>query len=123
MKQSWDKISYFIKKIIVPYIPAAIIVGFVVWHLFFAQNDYFDICQNDRKIRELEQEIAHEEARIKQLQDEIYSSESDAVTIDRIARERHGMQRVHEDVYIVKQNTPDSIAPQEATPETPNNRL
>ena len=113
MKQSWEKISHFIKKIIVPYIPAVMIAGFVVWHLFFAQNNYFDICDNDRKIRLLEQEIAHEEALIKQLQEEIYSSESDAVTIDRIAREKHGMQRAHEDVYLIKQNTPDSITPQE----------
>lgn len=94
--------SLLILKYIRQFLPAILIVGFVVWHLFVPQNNsYLDICNNDKRIRELKQEIAQEEAAIRQLQEEINNSESDAETIDRIAREKHGMQRAHEDVYIV----------------------
>ena len=110
MKEKLAALGRFIKQHIIPYIPAALIVGFVVWHLFFLKNNsYIDICENDAHIRALKEEIAREEALIEQLKEEIDNSESDVVTIDRIAREKHGMQLPYEDVYIVvdaPDNTP-----------------
>ena len=115
MKEKLAAALLFVKQHIMPYIPAILIVGFVVWHLFFLENNsYLDICQNDVRIRELKQEIAKEEALIEQLQEEINNSESDIVTIDRIAREKHGMQLPHEDVYIIVE------APVEVSPLTTN---
>lgn len=101
MKIDFSKISNFIKKYIIRYIPAILIVVFVVWHLFIARNNYLDICRNDDKIRELEKNIAQEEILIQQLKKEISKAESDTITINRIAREKHGMQQDHEDVYII----------------------
>lgn len=110
MKEKLAKILRFIKQYLLPYIPAALIVGFVVWHLFVLKdNSYIDICENDAHIRALKEEIAREEALIEQLKEEIDNSESDVITIDRIAREKHGMQLPYEDVYIVvdaPDNTP-----------------
>lgn len=101
MMSEKSNISNFLNRYIIRYIPALCIAGFIVWHLFLAPNNYFDICRNDEKIRELEKAIKHEEMLIQQLQEEINNTESDAVTINRIAREKHGMQQAHEDVYIV----------------------
>ncbi len=102
MKEKLAATLHFVKQYILPYIPAALIIGFVVWHLFVLKdNSYIDICDNDAHIRSLKREIAHEEALIEQLKEEINNSESDIVTIDRIAREKHGMQLPYEDVYIV----------------------
>lgn len=101
MKIDKEKIKEFGQKYIVKYISPVLIVSFVIWHLFIARNNYFDICRNDSKIRELEQNIAQEEQLITQLKEEISNSESDTITINRIAREKHGMQQPHEDIYIV----------------------
>lgn len=101
MKINKSEISDFLHKYIFRYFPAILIVSFVIWHLFIAPNNYLDICRNDNKIRELKKNITHEEMLIQQLKEEINNTESDAVTINRIAREKHGMQQAHEDVYIV----------------------
>ena len=100
MKIDKSKFSATLKRFS-PYTPAILIVAFVVWHLFIARNNYIDICRNDAKIRELEKNIAQEEALIQQLKEDISNTESDTVTINRIAREKHGMQQAHEDVYII----------------------
>lgn len=89
------------QRYVIRYISPVLIVSFVIWHLFIARNNYIDICRNDNKIRELEKSIAQEEMQILQLKEEISNSESDTITINRIAREKHGMQQAHEDVYIV----------------------
>ena len=90
----------FIQKYILNFLSPTIVIVAIVWHLFFTEINYLDICRNDDKIRALQQEIDREEARIAELQKEIRNSKSDAATIDRIAREKHGMQRTHEDVYV-----------------------
>ena len=100
MKIDKSKFSATLKRFS-PYTPAILIVAFVVWHLFIARNNYIDICRNDAKIRELEKNIAQEEALIQQLKEDISNTESDTVTINRIAREKHGLQQAHEDVYII----------------------
>lgn len=89
------------QRYVIRYISPVLIVSFVIWHLFIARNNYIDNCRNDNKIRELEKSIAQEEMQILQLKEEISNSESDTITINRIAREKHGMQQAHEDVYIV----------------------
>ncbi len=89
------------QRYVIRYISPVLIVSFVIWHLFIARNNYIDICRNDNKIRELEKSIAQEEMQILQLKEEISNSESDTITINRIAREKHGMQQAHEDVYVV----------------------
>ncbi|MBQ8565295.1 MAG: septum formation initiator family protein [Bacteroidaceae bacterium] len=101
MKMNKEKISDFMQRYVIRYISPVLIVSFVIWHLFIARNNYIDICRNDNKIRELEKSIAQEEMQILQLKEEISNSESDTITINRIAREKHGMQQAHEDVYIV----------------------
>ena len=95
-----SQVGDFIQKYILNFLSPIIVIGAIVWHLFITDINYFDICRNDSRIRELQQEIDREETLIVQLQEEIRDSKSDAATIDRIAREKHGMQRTHEDVYV-----------------------
>lgn len=101
MKTERKETSKFLQKYIIRPLPAILIAVFVIWHLFIAENNYLSICRNESKIRELERNIAREEAMIQQLKEEISNTESDTVTIDRIAREKHGMQQAHEDVYLI----------------------
>ena len=109
MNEKLAKTLHFIKQYISPYLSVALIVGFVIWHLFILKdNSYIDICKNDAHIRALKQEIAQEEATIQQLQEEINNSESDVATINRIACEKHGMQRPHEDVFMIVESPTDT---------------
>lgn len=96
----FSTIGRFTQQHIIPLLSPAIVLFAIVWHLFFAEKNYFDVCRNDERIRELQQAIDQEKALIVQLEEEILDSKSDIATIDRIARERHGMQRSHEDVYV-----------------------
>lgn len=96
---------------------ALIVAGFVLWHLFMPNTGYIDICRNDAKIRNLEKEIGEEKAEISRLQEEIDNAEVDRNTIERVAREKFGMQRAHEDVYLVVEQpsankTNNTIKPQ-----------
>lgn len=106
-----EHIKHILQHYVFRFLPAIFIVGFVLWFLFLDENSYLDICKNDRRIRELEKSIAHEEALIIELQEEISDSESDVATIDRIAREKHGMQCAHEDVYIIVEANDTTITP------------
>lgn len=101
MKKESNRIVDFIQRYIMRNIPAVMVVIFIVWHLFWGNDCYLNICKNDQKIRDLQEEIETEEALIEQLHKDISSSESDAATIERIARERHNMQQAHEDVYLI----------------------
>ena len=102
------KITSFLKKYILKYFSAILIVGFVVSYLFIIDNNYIDICNNDKKIRSLQQSIEQEKISIDRLKQEIYNVKTDPATIERIAREKYGMQRAHEDVYLVTSDTVSS---------------
>lgn len=79
-------------------------VSFMVWLLFFDRNDYF--IQRDRRA-----ELAGLQLSKKQYQDQIAKERkfaddlrNDPATIERFARERYGMKRDNEDLFLV----PDS---------------
>lgn len=99
------KIQSFLKKYILRYLSAILIVGFVVSYLFIVDNNYLDICKNDEKIRSLQQNIEQEKTAIEQLKNEIDNVKTDPSTIERIAREKYGMQQSHEDVFLVVSDT------------------
>ncbi len=94
------RVGDFLQRYVFNYLSPIIVIGAIIWHLFFTDINYLDICRNDEKIRSLQEEIADEKNQIEQLREEIRHSKSDASTIERIAREKHGMQQSHEDVYI-----------------------
>ncbi len=94
------RVRNFLQRYFFNNLSPIIVIGAIIWHLCFTDINYLDICHNDEKIRSLQKEIANEKKKIEQLQEEIRHTKSDATTIERIAREKHGMQQAHEDVYI-----------------------
>lgn len=99
-----------------------IVVGFVLWHLFMPNMGYIEICRNDAQIRSLEKEIMEEKAEIARLQEEIDSAESDINTIERLAREKLGMQRAHEDVYLVVEQPSPNKTNHSTRPQSINDK-
>lgn len=76
-------------------------VAFVLWLLFFDRNDFF--AQRERR-----QELRSLQASKKQYQDQIGQERKfadnlrhDPATIERFARERYGMKRDNEDLFVV----------------------
>lgn len=102
------KILTLLKKYAIKHISAILIVGFVVSYLFIIDNNYIDICKNDAKIRTLQKNINQEKSTIKRLKEQIRDVKTDPATIERIAREKYGMQQPHEDVYLVVTDTSDT---------------
>lgn len=82
--------------------PLLVAVGYIVFVLFFNENSY------SRSAR-LQDEIDMLEAQIKENTDSMLhyqrlnrSLDSDPQTLERIVREQYHMQRVNEDVYLIK---------------------
>lgn len=106
------KILPLLKKYIFRYLSAILIVGFVISYLFIIDNNYIDICKNDKKIRTLQQNINQEKSTIERLKKQIHDVKTDPATIERIAREKYGMQQPHEDVYLIVTDSSDTAIQQ-----------
>lgn len=81
-----------------------ILTFFVVWMLFFDENNYLNHLQFDSEIRELKNsievyktKIAEDEAMIKRLQD--------SMQLEKFAREKYLMKKENEDVFIIEIDT------------------
>ncbi len=105
MKETVKIVWSFFRRYVLNYLSVIFIVIFVVSYLFIVDNNYMDICKNDEKIRALEKSIAEENKAIQELTESINNYQSDEATIERIAREKYGMQQPHEDVFVVVSDT------------------
>ncbi len=118
MKKYLPIVIRFVKS----YPMALIIAGFVIYHLFIADMSYIDICKNDIKIRNIEREIQQEKSQIARLQEEVNRAESDINAIERTAREKLGMQRQHEDVYLVVEQPTQTKVDNSRRPQSINTK-
>ena len=73
---------------------------------FFGGNGLFKVWHRDRQIVTLAQEIEQVKGINLQLEKEAVALESDLKTIERIARERYGMVKENETVYMVYPHPP-----------------
>ncbi len=116
MKKALSNIWNFTKRYVFKNISAILIAGFVISYLFIVDNNYLDICENDRKIRTLQQNIEQEKESILSLQHELQQLHNNPEKIERIAREKYYMQQAHEDVYRVV--TPSDTTATHNNPKT-----
>lgn len=77
--------------------------GFAVLMLFFDQNDYASVKEQNRELKEVKENIAHLNAEIAK-----YDADYDALMrnpqeLERYAREKFRMKRDTEDLYVIEQ--------------------
>jgi cell division protein FtsB len=70
-----------------------------VGYLLFGSRGIFQRIRLERQKVEMEQKIRDAEAESKRLKDESKALDDDRATIERVAREKHGMVRSGETVY------------------------
>lgn len=97
----WNK--YFKRPSWIPRwlnIPLLIFAGFIVWLLFFGENNYMRINEYKKQINELKSEIKQNEDSARIYDAKVRELNTDHETLERIVREQYGMKRVNEDVYV-----------------------
>ncbi|MCX4331286.1 MAG: septum formation initiator family protein [Muribaculaceae bacterium] len=77
-----------------------VVMGFIVFVLFFNDNSVTRSYEYAAQIRELEREIAQYEDTLQHYQELNRRLDSDPQELERIVREHYHMQRPSEDVYI-----------------------
>ena len=82
------------------YILAA--TAFVVWLLFFDRNDVFTQFERQGELKDLQESKQYYADQIKQERKSLEELRSNPITIEKYARERYGMKRDNEDVYIIQ---------------------
>lgn len=78
------------------------LIVFVVWMMFFDQNNLITRVKNNHKISELEEQKELYIAEIKRSQRLLDELRGDDQSLEKFAREQYLMKKKDEDIYIVK---------------------
>jgi cell division protein DivIC len=78
---------------------------FLIWMVFFDENDLVNQWRLKSRIRELEREKLYYLEMISKLEQEKISLLQDEELLERFARERYLMKKPGEEVYIIEQNS------------------
>lgn len=81
-------------------IPLIIFVGFVVVLLFFGDNNYMRINQYRSQINELKSQIKSNQDSAATYDAKVNELNTDNESLERLVREKYGMKRINEEVYI-----------------------
>ncbi|MEI6950585.1 septum formation initiator family protein [Paraflavisolibacter sp. H34] len=76
--------------------------AFVVWLLFFDRNDVLTQFERQGELEELQESKQYYADQIKQERQSLEELRSNPITIEKYARERYGMKRDNEDVFIIQ---------------------
>ncbi|MGL4364225.1 MAG: FtsB family cell division protein [Bacteroidales bacterium] len=76
-------------------------LGFVVWMLFFDNNNLFEHLREWRQIRSLERDILYYQEEIEQTEQRLKDLRTNDDNLERFAREEYLMRRSDEDVFII----------------------
>jgi len=81
-------------------VPLIIFIVFIIVLLFFGDNNYIRINQYKAQINELKGQIKANEDTAALYNGKIRELNSDRETLERLAREKYGMKRINEEVYV-----------------------
>ena len=81
-------------------IPLIIFVGFVVVLLFFGDNNYMRISEYRSQINELKSQIKSNQDSAASYDAKVNELNTDNESLERLVREKYGMKRINEEVYI-----------------------
>jgi len=96
-----------ILKIVWPYIKNKYVIAilfFLVWILFFDQNNLFDRVSAVRKFQQIEKEKKYYINKIKTDTKKLEELRTDRENLEKFAREQYLMKRDNEDVFIITDN-------------------
>ena len=96
MQQYWNKIpSYFRNKYFIT------VLVFVIWMLFFDQNNMISQYRLNNKVNELKEEKAYYKQEIKKDRKAAMELKTNKKTLERYAREKYLMKRDDEDIFLI----------------------
>ncbi len=81
-------------------LPLIIFVGFVVMLLFFGDTNYMRTLEYSREINELKAQIKNYEDSAAMYEKMINALNTDNESLERLVREKYGMKRTNEEVFI-----------------------
>lgn len=81
-------------------IPFVVFSAFILILLFFGENNYIKISRYKKQINALKMEIKANEDSAAIYESKVLELNSDRETLERIAREKYGMKRPNEDVFV-----------------------
>ncbi len=81
-------------------IPLLIFIAFVVLLLFFGENNYMRINKYRSQINELKSQIKDYEDSAAVYDAKVNELNTDNESLERLVREKYGMKRVNEEVFI-----------------------
>jgi cell division protein FtsB len=77
-------------------------VGFTAWLLFFDKNDFFAQRERRQELRALQESKRHYQTEIKKEKEFAENLKNDPATIEKFAREKYGMKRDNEDLFLIR---------------------
>jgi len=80
--------------------PLLVFAVFVVWLLFFGDNNFVVSSRYKAQANELKSQIKANEDSTRSYNAKVQELNTDRETLERLAREKYGMKRVNEEVYI-----------------------
>lgn len=83
-------------------IPFIIFIVFMILLIFFGDYNFMRMSQYNDQIRELKTEIQANEDSTVIFEHRIRELNTDPETLEKIAREKYGMKRPNEDIYITE---------------------
>lgn len=98
MKEFFRQLRRFVGR----YKYLIVLVTFLLIVLFFDRSNIFSHMRNHRTLNELQEQIDYYSARCDSLEKELHALDSDGEPLERIAREKYGMHRDNEEVFIIR---------------------
>ncbi len=81
-------------------IPLLIFLAFVVVLLFFGENNYMRINKYRSQINDLKSQIQNNKDSAAMYDAKVNELNTDNESLERLVREKYGMKRINEEVYI-----------------------
>jgi cell division protein DivIC len=76
-------------------------LGFSAWLLFFDKNDFFAQRERKQELKALQESKRHYLSEIKKEREFAENLKNDPATIEKFAREKYGMKRDNEDLFLI----------------------
>lgn len=76
-------------------------VGFTAWLLFFDKNDFFVQRERRQELKALQESKRHYQTEIRKEKEFADNLKNDPATIEKFAREKYGMKRDNEDLFLI----------------------
>ena len=81
-------------------IPFIVFIAFIVMLLFFGENNYMQIAEQQKEMDKIKAEIKEQEDSAQYYIRKTQELNTDKETLEKIAREQYNMKRTNEEVFI-----------------------